>query len=83
MGKTLKLDAHTIKKDQGGREINKTERGRFTRISVELNLEKKLIPRIKIRARTYKVEYEGLNFICFSCGRYGHHKESCQKQSLN
>lgn len=40
-----------------------------------------MIPIIKIRSRTYKVEYEGLNLICFSCGRNRHQKESCQIQN--
>lgn len=60
-----------------GGEINTTERGKFARVSVELDLEKKLVPKIKIRNRTYLIEYEGLNLICFNCGRYGHHKEIC------
>lgn len=59
-----------------------TERGRFARISVEINLNKKLITRLKIRNRTYLVEYEGINQICFSCGKYGHHKEVCITSSL-
>lgn len=77
VGKTLKVDVHTIRENQNGGDINITERGRFARISVKLNLDKKLIPRVKIRTRTYKIEYEGLNLICFACGKYGHHMESC------
>lgn len=48
MGSTLKVNVHTIKEDQNGGELNTTERGRFARICVELNLDKKLIPRSKI-----------------------------------
>lgn len=77
IGKTLKVDVHIIKENQIEGEMNSTERGRFARISVEVNLEKKLVPRIKIRNRTYLIEYEGLNLIFFSCGIYGHHKETC------
>lgn len=66
IGKTLKVDGHTIKENRNGGEMNTTERGRFARISVEVNLEKKLVPRIKIRNRTYLIEYEGLNLICFT-----------------
>lgn len=80
VGKTLKVNAHTIKKDNSGGELNTIERGRFARISVEINLEKKLIPRIKIRNRIYMIEYEGLNLICFKCGKYGHHKDNCSLQ---
>lgn len=64
IGKTLKVDVHTIKENQVGGEMNSTARGRFARISVELNLEKKLVPRIKIRNRTYLIEYEVLHLIC-------------------
>lgn len=28
------------------------------------------------------MEYEGLNLICFSCGKYGHHKEACPSSSM-
>lgn len=55
MGKTLKVDRHTIKENQIGGELNTTERGRFTRISLELNLNKKLVPWIKIRNMTYLI----------------------------
>lgn len=27
--------------------------------------------------QTYRVEYEGLNQICFHCSRFGHKVESC------
>lgn len=82
MGKTLKVDVHTIREDQHGGEFNTTERMRFARISVELNLNKILIPRVKIRNRTYRIEYEGLNLICFACEKYGHHKESSQTKEI-
>lgn len=77
VGKTLKVDVHTIRENKNGGELYTTERGRFTRISLELNLDKMLIPRVSIRNRTYKIEYEGLNLIWFTCGRYGHHKDIC------
>lgn len=77
MGKTLKVDIHTIKENQNGGELNTTKKGRFSRISVELNLDKKFVSRIKIRNRTYKIEYESLNLLCFTCGRYGNNMETC------
>lgn len=42
---------------------------------VEVDLTKKLVPAIKVRGLTLKVEYEGLHLVCFSCGRYGHRQE--------
>lgn len=80
VGKTLKVHIHTIKENQNGGEMNTTEKGRFARISVQINLEKKLVPKVKIRNRTYLIEYEGLNSICFKCGKYGHNKEVCPTQ---
>lgn len=77
VGKTLKVDLHTIRENHHGGEMFITEKGKFARISVELNLNKKLVPRIKIRNIIYRLEYEGLNMICFSCGRYGHLKDQC------
>lgn len=47
-----------------------------------------MIPRLRIRNRTYNIEYEGLNLICFDCGKYGHHRDTwpfqiLDKQNLN
>lgn len=41
VGKTLKVDMHTVKENHNGGEMYTTERGRFARISVEINLNKK------------------------------------------
>lgn len=73
---------HTIKENKLGGELNSTERGRFARIRVEVNLGKKLIPKIKIRNRIYRVEYEGLNLICFDCGKYGQHRDQCPLHNI-
>lgn len=58
MGKSLKVDVHTVREDQNGEGVNTTERERFARISVELNMDKTLIPRVKIRNKFYRIEYE-------------------------
>ncbi|KAK9033789.1 hypothetical protein V6N11_049973 [Hibiscus sabdariffa] len=50
------------------------ERGKFARLA------KPLTPFIGIDNFVQKLEYEGLNQICFSCGKYGHSREVC---SLN
>ncbi|RYR05350.1 hypothetical protein Ahy_B06g085220 [Arachis hypogaea] len=47
-------------------------RGRFARICVEIDLSKKLVPRISVMGYTLSIEYEGLHLICFECGKYGH-----------
>ncbi|XP_028778406.1 uncharacterized protein LOC114734927 [Neltuma alba] len=75
IGKTLKVDMNTIAnlEDKEAR----VERGRYARICVEIDLQKKLIPRIISASALFNVEYEGLGLICFQCGRYGHRKEVC------
>ncbi|KAI9073661.1 hypothetical protein K1719_044374 [Acacia pycnantha] len=44
-------------------------RGRYARIAVLVDLQKPLVPWIKVDGRTHGVEYEGLPLICFECGR--------------
>ncbi|XP_039054842.1 uncharacterized protein LOC120197360 [Hibiscus syriacus] len=61
IGKVLKVDYKT----------NVGERGLFTRIAVVVNLSKPLISYIGIDNFIQKIEYEGLQQICFSCGRDG------------
>lgn len=41
----MKVDVHTIKENHMGGEINTVERGKFARVSVELDLEKNLFLR--------------------------------------
>ncbi|KAH1106714.1 hypothetical protein J1N35_010482 [Gossypium stocksii] len=52
-------------------------KGRFTRMTVYINLEKPLIGQVLMNWLYQKVEYDDLPSICFSCGRYGHTKELC------
>ena len=44
-------------------------------ICVEIKLKKRCILEFKLLNKVYHVEYEGLHFICFKCGKYGHKKE--------
>lgn len=67
MGRTLQVDINTASH----------QRGKFTRIYVEINLEKPLASSYSIEGKKYMIEYEGLHLICFGCGQYGHSKENC------
>ncbi|XP_039064444.1 uncharacterized protein LOC120209523 [Hibiscus syriacus] len=67
IGQVVKIDYST----------NSGERGRFTLLAVLMNLNKPLIPCLKIDGFWKKIEYEGLQQICFQCGVYGHSKENC------
>ncbi|CAI0561091.1 unnamed protein product [Linum tenue] len=53
------------------------DRGRFARVSVEVDLTKPLLSQYKIEGITYYVEFEGLHNICTECRRYGHSKTTC------
>ncbi|XP_028790153.1 uncharacterized protein LOC114746133 [Neltuma alba] len=75
VGKTLKVDLKTL--TENSTRFSNVERGRFARVCVELDLQKKLVPRVIAANSIYNVEYEGLYLICFVCGRYGHRKETC------
>ncbi|KAL4295172.1 hypothetical protein GQ457_12G027560 [Hibiscus cannabinus] len=70
VGKVVKVDYNT----QAG------ERGKFARLAITVDLNKPLTPCIGIDNFVQKLEYEGLNLICFACGKYGHSREVC---SLN
>ncbi|KAI9071434.1 hypothetical protein K1719_046604 [Acacia pycnantha] len=58
-------------------------RGRYARIAILVDLQKPLVPWIKVDGQTYGVEYEGLPLICFECGRIGHAKEKCPLRTPN
>ncbi|XP_020202252.1 uncharacterized protein At4g02000, partial [Cajanus cajan] len=55
-------------------------RGRFARICVEIDLQKKLVSQINVLSHILRLEYEGLHSVCFTCGKYGHKQQSCQNQ---
>ena len=44
---------------------------------MQVNLDKPLIKTMKIGRLAQIVLYEGLNTLCFKCGRIGHRKETC------
>lgn len=77
IGRTLRVDIHTIKENTGVNGLGAIQRGKFARICVEVNLNMTLVPKVRVRKTEYNVEYEGLSLICFGCGRYGHNQEVC------
>lgn len=68
LGKLLKIDTLTTSQN----------RGKFARLCVELDLTKPLEAFVQINQVWYNIEYEGLPEICYTCGLYGHKKESCE-----
>ena len=65
IGPVLRIDAHTAC----------GIRGRFARLCVQVNLDKPLAKSLTIGKRNQAILYEGINSLCFSCGRIGHRKE--------
>ncbi|KAL5169689.1 hypothetical protein HKD37_11G031549 [Glycine soja] len=53
-------------------EFGEVSKGKFARICVELDLEKPSESHIYERDYKLNLEYEGLDSICFHCGRFGH-----------
>jgi hypothetical protein len=47
------------------------------RISEEIDLNKPLCSKFRMKRIIWKVEYESLHLVCFHCRKYGHRKESC------
>ncbi|KAL5823871.1 hypothetical protein ACOSQ4_021771 [Xanthoceras sorbifolium] len=56
--------------------------GRYACICVEIYIYKPLVEFLNEEDMSIKVKCENLGLICFSCGRYGHSKESCKKQMV-
>lgn len=52
-------------------------RGLFSRICVEWDLAKSLLPKFIAGGIVLNLEYEGLRMICFKCGKYGHKEIEC------
>src|ERR1044072_597605 len=58
-------------------------RGKFARICVEIDIQKKLVPKVKVMGEVLNLEYEGLHQVCFRCGVYGHKKEFCHEPTVH
>ena len=67
IGPVLRIDSHTAN----------GERGRFARLCIQVNLDKPLVRKLYLGKLEQCVLYEGINTLCFSCGRIGHKVESC------
>lgn len=77
IGRTLKVDMHSINEKKMSNGLFNTERGQFAWMCVEVDLSKTLVSKVHVRWKEYPVEYEGLSLICFECGCFGHRSELC------
>ncbi|KAK7838579.1 uncharacterized protein CFP56_019525 [Quercus suber] len=67
IGPVLRIDSYTAN----------GARGRFARLCVQINIDHPLIYSVKIGKMVQLVQYEGINMLCFSCGRLGHRLANC------
>lgn len=67
IGLVLRIDAHTAT----------GVKGRFARLCVQVNLEKLLLRTIHIGKIVQSIQYEGINALCFTCGKIEHKVETC------
>ncbi|KAK9986595.1 hypothetical protein SO802_031546 [Lithocarpus litseifolius] len=68
IGLVLRIESHTAS----------NVRGRYARLSVQVNLDKPLITTILVGKFMQQVLYEGIHTLCFACGRLGHKRETCE-----
>ncbi|GAU51239.1 hypothetical protein TSUD_129860 [Trifolium subterraneum] len=73
VGKTVKVDKNTLTQ----------ERGKYTRLCVQVNITKPLLAMFTLKGRQYTIKYEGLHMLCMTCGRFGHYKEGCPTKKNN
>lgn len=52
-------------------------KGKYARMCIQIDINKPLINTILIGRFEQAVNYEGIQKLCFSCGRLGHLKEAC------
>nr|XP_023896798.1 uncharacterized protein LOC112008697 [Quercus suber] len=67
IGNVLRVDTHTANE----------ARGKFTRLCVQVDVDKPLLTAVLIGKFEQLVCYEGIQKLCFSCGKMGHRKEGC------
>ncbi|KAF7839253.1 uncharacterized protein G2W53_007735 [Senna tora] len=70
IGKVIRIDVNT----------SLQSRGKYARMCVKLDLSQPLLSQYCVHGIVRKIEYEGLHFICFECGTYGHDLEHCREE---
>ena len=67
IGKVLRIDAQTAME----------ARGKYARLCIQVDMNKPLVNTVLIGSFEQPVVYEGIQKLCFACGRLGHKKEEC------
>lgn len=68
IGRSLRVDIAT----------EEVTRAKYARLSVEVDLSKRLICKFRLRQRIWRVEYEGFHLVCLKCGKYRHREQLCR-----
>ena len=67
IGNVLRVDTHTATETKG----------KFARLCVQIDVNKPLVTAILIGKFEQSICYEGIQKLCFGCGRVGHRKDCC------
>nr|XP_023881747.1 uncharacterized protein LOC111994121 [Quercus suber]POE73883.1 uncharacterized protein CFP56_42300 [Quercus suber] len=67
IGKVLRIDSHTAME----------ARGKYARLCIQIDINQPLVNTILIGRFEQAVSYEGIQSLCFSCGRLGHNVAAC------
>lgn len=62
IGRTIKVDTTTLA----------MSRGKFARVCIEIDLNKSLRSYFRMHRKAWRIQYEGLHDLFFTCGKYGH-----------
>ncbi|GKV08919.1 hypothetical protein SLEP1_g20489 [Rubroshorea leprosula] len=73
IGNLLRVDAHTIHHT----------RGQYARLCVQVDINKPLITHVRIGKHKQRVVYEGIQTLCFKCGKIGHKESQCPGNSMS
>ncbi|KAL4348008.1 hypothetical protein GQ457_17G008060 [Hibiscus cannabinus] len=65
--------------EYGSKNSGAEDRGKFAHLAIMVDLNAPLVPCVGIDGFVQKLEYEGLQHICYGCGVYRHAKDSCPK----
>ncbi|GKU97282.1 hypothetical protein SLEP1_g10449 [Rubroshorea leprosula] len=67
IGPLLRVDDHTALHT----------RGQYARVCVQIDLAQPVTGYVRIGKKKQRVSYEGVNALCFHCGRMGHRNNQC------